>query len=99
METTTTSASAAIAALHLTEMETTVLTDLIGSLYAEPGYSDVDAHDLSKSTRIPTKSIRGVLSSLAKKGIVLIDDNGAGFQIVYLMEQFYYLHPTWSNEI
>ena len=88
-----------LAALHLTDMETAVMESLISLLYAEPGFSDVDAKELSSLTNYPTKQIRGVLSSLAKKGIVLIDDNGAGFQIVYLMEQFYYLHPTWSNGI
>ena len=91
--------TSALAALHLTEMETSTMESLISLLYAEPGYSDVDAKDLSKDTGIPVNSIRGVLSSLTKKGLIAIDDNGAGFQIVYLMEQFYYLHPEWSNEI
>ena len=91
--------TSALAALHLTEMETSTMESLISLLYAEPGYSDVDAKDLSKDTGIPVNSIRGVLSSLTKKGLIDIDDNGAGFQIVHLMEQFYYLHPTWSNEI
>lgn len=85
--------------LHLTEMETKTIESLISLLYAEPGFSDVDAKDLSEDTKIPVTSIRGVLSSLSKKGIVQIEDNGAGFQIVYLMEQFYHLHPTWLNEL
>ena len=91
--------TSAIAALNLTEMETATMESLISFLYAEPGFSDVDAKDLSKDTGIPVNSIRGVLSSLTKKGLIQIDDPGAGYQIVYLMEQFYYLHPTWSNEI
>jgi hypothetical protein len=82
--------------LHLTESETAALTSLISNLYAEEGFSDVDVNDISQDTGIPTKSLRGTLSSLIKKGIIQIDDNGAGFQIVYLMEQFYYLHPSWS---
>jgi len=89
--------TSAFAALNLTEMETATMESLISLLYAEPGFSDVDAKDLSKDTGIPMNSIRGVLSSLTKKGLIAIDDPGAGFQIVYLMEQFYYLHPEWSK--
>ena len=87
-----------LGALSLTEMESNTLIALINGLYAEASFSDVDAQDLSNWTGIPTRSIRGVLSSLTKKGIITIDDNGAGFQIVYLNEQFWYLHPTWSTE-
>jgi len=86
-----------LGALKLTEMETNTMTSLISLLYAEAGYSDVDAKDLAKDTGIPINSMRGVLSSLIKKGLIGIDDPGAGFQIVYLNEQFYYLHPEWSN--
>ena len=85
--------------LKLTEMESQVLESFIGELYAEPGFSDVDAKDLSKITKIPMNSIRGVLSSLVKKGIVSLensDDNT--FIIIYLNEPFYYLHPVWKNE-
>ncbi len=85
--------------LSLTALENQALECLINNLYAEPSFSDVDANDISRQTKIPMKSIRGVLSSLTKKGIITIDDNGAGFQIVYLCEQFWYLHPTWKNEI
>ena len=86
--------------LNLTEMESQVLTALIDELYAEIGFSDVSANDLSRITEIPMKSIRGVLSSLSKKGIVSMensDDNT--FIIVYLNEPFYYLHPTWKTQI
>lgn len=89
--------TSALAALNLTEMETATMESLISLLYAEPGFSDVDAKELSRDTGIPMNSIRGVLSSLTKKGLIGIDDPGAGFQIVYLMEQFYYLHPEWSK--
>jgi sugar-specific transcriptional regulator TrmB len=87
-----------LGALQLTEMESNTVIALINGLYAEASFSDVDAKDLSSWTGIPTRSIRGVLSSLTKKGIVTIDDNGAGYQIVYLCEQFWYLHPEWKNE-
>jgi predicted transcriptional regulator len=85
--------------LSLTPLETQVLECLIDNLYAEPGFSDVDANDISKQTKIPTKTIRGVLSSLVKKGIVQLDENDSKFVIIYLMEQFWHLHPTWKNEI
>ncbi len=85
--------------LSLTPPETQVLECLIDNLYAEPGFSDVDANDISRQTKIPTKTIRGVLSSLVKKGIVQLDENDSKFVIIYLMEQFWYLHPTWTNEI
>lgn len=89
--------------LNLTDLETRTLTALIDSLYAEPGFSDVDAKDLSKETKIPTKSIRGVLSSLVKKGIVNLEETntyGATEQyvIIYLNPEFWYLHPEWKEE-
>lgn len=88
--------------LSLTELETTVLENLIDGLYAEPGFSDVDAHDIAKSTGISTKSIRGALSSLVKKGIVSLQetDNYASdkqYVIIYLNDNFYYLHPLWKT--
>jgi DNA-binding MarR family transcriptional regulator len=84
--------------LSLTPLETQVLECLIDNLYAEPGFSDVDANDISKQTKIPTTSIRGVLSSLVKKGIIQLDENYSNFVIIYLNEQYWYLHPTWKNE-
>lgn len=89
--------------LSLTSMEQQVLEAFIGELYAEPGFSDVDANDLSRITGIPTKSIRGVLSSLVKKGIVWLSETetfGAAKQyvLIYLSESHYYLHPRWKAE-
>jgi predicted transcriptional regulator len=89
--------------LELTKLETTVLETLINGLYAEPGFSDVDAHDISRDTGISTKSIRGALSSLVKKGIVsLMETSPYGaekqYVIIYLNQSFWYLHPEWKNE-
>jgi hypothetical protein len=83
----------------LTELEKTVLTAYIGELYAEPGFSDVDAHDLTRITGIPTRSIRGILSSLIKKDYIWIDRNDSGYQIIHLMEAHYHLHPQWRDEV
>ena len=88
--------------LQLTAMETAVMESLIQGLYAEPGFSDVDTHDLSRQTRISTKSIRGVLSSLVKKGIVHLEETDSygapeQFVLIYLHESHYYLHPQWKE--
>jgi hypothetical protein len=88
--------------LNLTESERVLLRSLINGLYAEPGFSDVDAIDLSHWTGIPTKSIRGSLSSLIKKGIVSVESTdtfGAEkqYQIVYLNQEYWYLHPRWKE--
>jgi len=88
---------------EFTQLEEQVLNALIENLYAEPGFSDVDANDLAEATGIPTKQVRGVLSSLIKKGVVTLDrtDNwGAeNYVIVYLNEAYWYLHPEWKSEI
>jgi hypothetical protein len=83
----------------LTANEQKVLTSFIKGLYAEPGFSDVDANDLAQWTGISTRSIRGVLSSLVKKGYLNIDEeNHAGYVIIYLAESKYYLHPEWRTD-
>ena len=84
--------------LQLTSQESAVLEALIANLYAEPGFSDVDAHDIARVTGIPTRSIRGSLASLVKKEIVSIEPTDSGeYQIIYLSEKYYYLHPSWKN--
>ena len=86
--------------LGLTEMESQCLQSLINGLYAEAGFSDVDAKDIANVTKIPIKSVRGVLANLVKKGIVEIDDPGCGFQIIYLKPEWYHLHSEeWVEEI
>ena len=89
--------------LQLTDLETQVLENLINNLYAEPGFSDVDAKDISRSTGITMKYIRGVLSSLVKKGIVHLEETDSygapeQFVLIYLMDSHYYLHPQWKEE-
>ena len=49
--------------ITLTDLEQTLLTELIGSLYAEEGFSDVDAKDLAQGTGISIKIVRGALCS------------------------------------
>lgn len=85
--------------LNLTELESLTLTTFIGGLYAEPGFSDVDVNDLSKELSIPTKVLRGVLGSLVKKGIVSIEENGGGYDIIHMREKYWYLvNEDWASE-
>jgi DNA-binding IscR family transcriptional regulator len=85
--------------LNLTELESKTLNAFIRGLYAEPGFSDVDVNDLSSELEIPTKVLRGVLGSLVKKGIVSIEENGGGYDIIHMREKYWYLvNEEWANE-
>ncbi len=85
--------------LNLTELESKTLNAFIRGLYAEPGFSDVDVNDLSSILEIPTKVLRGVLGSLVKKGIVSIEENGGGYDIIYMREKYWYLvNEEWASE-
>jgi predicted transcriptional regulator len=85
--------------LNLTELESKTLTAFIGGLYAEPGFSDVDVNDLSSELEISTKVLRGVLGSLVKKGIVSVEENGGGYDIIYMREKYWYLvNEEWAAE-
>ena len=90
---------------NFTPLEEQVLTALIDNLYAEPGFSDVDAKDIAHATKLDTKTIRGVLSSLVKKEAISIEETDTWgvpksqqYQIIYLREAYYHLHPRWSKE-
>jgi predicted transcriptional regulator len=85
--------------LNLTQLEEQVLNSLINQLYAEAGYSDVDAKDIASDIKVDIKSVRGSLGSLVRKGIIDIDGNDSGYQIIYLHSQYWYLHPEWSKEM
>ena len=103
------------AGLNLTEKETATLNALIKGLYAEAGFTDVTDLDLVNATGIPAKSMRGVLSSLSKKGIIDVDTSAVediNWQrkievmpkvkfnsFINLKEEYYSLHPEWAAEI
>jgi len=103
------------AGLNLTEKEITTLNALIKGLYAEVGFTDVSDLDLVNETGIPAKSMRGVLSSLSKKGIIDVDTSlvesinkqkkmqnepkVAFNSFINLAEEYYSLHPEWAAEI
>jgi hypothetical protein len=85
--------------INLTELESKTLNAFIRGLYAEPGFSDVDVNDLSSILGISTKVLRGVIGSLVKKGIVFVDENTCGFDIIYMREKYWYLvNEDWANE-
>jgi hypothetical protein len=81
-----------------TDLENKVLTAFIDGLYAEPGFSDVDANDISRDINIPTKQVRGALGSLVKKGVVTIHTNDSNYDIIYLNESHWHMHPEWSKQ-
>jgi DNA-binding MarR family transcriptional regulator len=88
-----------IAELNLTELETKTLNTFVGCLYAEPGFSDVDVKDLSEVTGISTKSIRGALGSLVKKGVVTVNPNDSGYDIIDLNVRYWHLvNESWAEE-
>lgn len=88
--------------LNLTILESEIVKSLIPMLYAEPGFSDVDVHDLKSDLNISTNTLRGGIGSLVKKGILFIDkaeDNGSGYDLIHLSEKYWYLHsPSWAAE-
>ena len=93
-----------------TKLETKVLQALIDGLYAEPGFSDVDAKDLSVATGIGIQTVGGVLTALTKKDILFVEElsprtghlglgeNGEGVSIIYLTEKGEKFHPRWAEE-
>lgn len=93
----------------LTEMEKQVLQSLADSMYAEYGFSDVGASDLSVGTKIEMKVIRGVLASLVKKGLVdsydrsdeygYVKGDSSWEPIFYLCNDAEALVEDWQEEI
>jgi hypothetical protein len=86
------------AELNLTAYETKVLSSLISCLYAEKGFSDVGAEDLAECTGTSTKQVRGAISSLVKKRLVMVDDGYGSVPIINLHYSAHHLHPTWGEE-
>ena len=86
-----------------TDLETQVIESLVSHLYAEPGFSDVDAKDIARDINVDIKSVCGAVGSLVKKGVVTICETDTWgvleqFQIIYLNESHYHLHPDWCTE-
>jgi hypothetical protein len=59
----------------------------------------VDVNDISECVNIPTKSIRGALGSLVKKGVIFIDKNDSGYDIIDLNINYWSLvNESWAEE-
>lgn len=61
-------------AIKVTQLEKTVLEALANQMYAELGFSDVGINEISRSTKLENKVLRGVASSLIQKGFLFIDE-------------------------
>jgi len=99
---TMTNAEARATAATFTALEQKTVSAFVACLYAEPGFSDVNAPDLVVETGIPMAQMRGVLSSLTQKGVLDVDEEfqHGGYGIIYLRQKFYFLHPDeyWQAE-
>jgi len=87
-----------ITELKLTQLEESILTSLISLLYAEAGFSDVDAKDIAEDIEVNIKSVRGAVGSLVKKNIINIEGNDSGYQLIYLCNEYWALHPEWKDD-
>ena len=86
--------------LDLTELEKNILKSLLSKLDVyDLGYSDVDANDIANDINVNINSVKGSLGSLVKKNIVFVSDLGSDIgSIIYLNENFEYLHPDYTNK-
>ena len=93
---------------NLTALESTALQAIANEMYAELGFSDVGATEISTATGIAMNSLRGVLSSLVQKGYISIEDRSHewGWQandpswepIIYLQRDALGLVASWVEE-
>ena len=91
--------------ITVTKLEKQVLESLASGMYAELGYSDMGIADIHQDTQIPRSVLRGVASSLIKKGLISIDDReGEGYKnqmdmhIWYLNSEVQGLVPHWVGQ-
>lgn len=93
---------------NLTALESKVLQAIANEMYAELGFSDVGATEISTATDIAMNSLRGVLSSLVQKGYISIEDrrhewgwkaNDPSWEpIIYLQRDALGLVANWVEE-
>lgn len=91
--------------LIVTQLEKQVLQSMAQQMYAELGFSDVGIEEIMEDTGLSAKTLRGVASSLIKKGLIDIDDRqGTEFyrdptmHIWYLRERVFGLVPHWVGQ-
>lgn len=89
--------------IKVTELEKQVLQALALSMYAEEGFSDVGIEEIEEITQLSSKVIRGVGSSLVKKGLIHIDNrdgeyvNNPRMFIWYLDTRLYGMVKIWRE--
>ena len=93
--------------IKVTPLEKKVLEALADGMYAECGFSDVGLGEVVEDTGLPANIVRGVQSSLIKKGLIDVwnreGDWGVNHRdpythIWYLSEQTKGLVPHWVVE-
>jgi hypothetical protein len=87
--------------LNLTELETKILRYFLSKLDVNDlGYSDISVDDIANGINVNINSVKGSVGSLAKKGIIFVSDLGEGIgTIVYIQDDYEYLHPEYKDYI
>ena len=87
--------------LNLTELETNILRYFLSQLDVyQLGYSDTSVDDIANGINVNINSVKGSVGSLTKKGIIFVSDLGEGIgTIVYLQDDYEYLHPEYKDYI
>lgn len=67
--------------IAVTKLEKQVLESLAKGMYAELGFSDMGLPELRQDTGLSNKVLRGVASSLIKKGLVDIDGREGAWDV------------------
>ena len=93
--------------ITVTKLEKMVLESLAKGMYAELGFSDMGLPELREDTGLTNKVLRGVASSLIKKGLIDIDGREGDWgvdprdtdmHIWYLTSQTQGLVEHWVQE-
>jgi predicted transcriptional regulator len=89
--------------IKVTELENKVLQAMVQGMYAERGFSDIGIEEIAEDTNLSPKVIRGVGSSLVKKGLIYIDDRDGEYSnpnmhIWYLDSKLEPLVEHWKEE-
>jgi hypothetical protein len=94
-------------AIKVTELEKRVLEALANEMYAECGFSDAGLGEVVKGSGLSANVVRGVQSSLIKKGLIDVWDREGDYgvnhrdpytHIWYLSEQTKGMVPSWVEE-
>lgn len=93
--------------ITVTSLEKKVLESLAQGMYAELGFSDYGLPELREDTGLSSKVLRGVASSLIKKGLISIDDREGSWginpkdtdmHIWYLTDETFGLVDEWVGQ-